>query len=253
MEDGLVGTYKKEACMKPYQILDKVCETTIFTDKHSKLVTFINPYSYLQARKDVELFTAFDEVNIDGILLVKFLHLFGIVNVNRKSFDMTSLAGSVFSCVEEHKQRIFFIGAQEGVIDKSISVIQKTYLSIDVCGYRHGYFDSEEDRDNALTMIKELNPDIVVCGMGTGKQEAFLFDLRKKGWEGTGYTCGGFLHQSSSGTLHYYPNWINRYNLRSIYRIYREPKLFKRYTIDYMRFGIIFIFDALKWHLNRFF
>jgi len=249
----MAGTHTKEAFMKPYDILTKVRETTLSSDKSSKLVTFINPYSYLQARKDIALFSAFDEVNIDGILLVKFLRFFGIVKVKRKSFDMTSLAGSVFSCVEEHRQRIFFIGAKKGVIDKSISVIQQTYLSIDVCGYRDGYFDSEKERDDTLAMIKELNPDIVVCGMGTGKQEAFLFDLREKGWKGTGYTCGGFLHQSSSGTLHYYPDWINKYNLRSLYRIYREPKLFKRYTIDYMQFGIIFTYDALRWHLKHVF
>lgn len=253
MENGMDRTHKKEDIVKSYEILDKIRETTVSIEQNTRLVTFINPYSYLQARKDIELFNTFDEVHIDGILLVKFLHFFGIANVRRKSFDMTSLAGSVFSCVEEHKQRIFFIGSKKGVIDKSISVIKKTYLSIDVCGYRHGYFDSQEEREATLNLIKELDPEIVICGMGTGIQEAFLFDLRVKGWKGTGYTCGGFLHQSSSGTLHYYPHWINKYNLRSLYRIYREPKLFKRYTVDYMIFSVIFTYDALKWHLNHLF
>ena len=251
VENGMDGTTKKEGTMKPYEILDKVRTSKNTVEKKEKLVTFINPYSYLQARKDIELFSAFDKVHIDGILLVKFLRYFGIVKVKRKSFDMTSLAGSVFSCVEEHRQRIFFIGSKKGVIDQSVSVIKKTYLSIDVCGYRDGYFDSEEEREETLKMIKDLDPDIVVCGMGTGIQELFLFDLRQLNWHGTGYTCGGFLHQSSSGTLHYYPKWIDKYNLRWAYRIYREPKLFKRYTVDYMKFAFIFTYDALRWHIQH--
>jgi N-acetylglucosaminyldiphosphoundecaprenol N-acetyl-beta-D-mannosaminyltransferase len=251
METKLGRTNPKEVVMKPYQILDKIQETTFENHKQTRLVTFLNPYSYLQARKDIVLFSKFDEIHIDGILLVKFLNLFGIAKVKRKSFDMTSLAGNVFSCVEEHRQRIFFIGSQEGIIDKSIQVIKDNYLSIDVCGYRHGYFLSEEERNDTLQKIKDLQPDIVVCGMGTGLQEAFLFDLQKLDWYGTGYTCGGFLHQSSSGTLHYYPKWINKYNLRWAYRIFREPRLFKRYTIDYMKFILIFTYDTFRWYKNH--
>ena len=250
MEYVMARAIKKEDTVKPYEILNKICSSPHSQEKKEKLVTFINPYSYLQARKDITLFSSFDEVHIDGILLVKFLHFFGIVKVKRKSFDMTSLAGDVFSCVEEHRQRIFFIGSKKGVIDKSVEVIKKTYLSIDVCGYRDGYFKSKEERRNTLENIKKLQPDIVVCGMGTGMQELFLSDLREIGWHGTGYTCGGFLHQSSSGTLHYYPDWIDQYNLRWAYRIYREPKLYKRYSIDYLKFVCVFTYDAIQWHLH---
>ena len=237
--------------MKPYSILTKIRSSKIPSPNTKKLVTFINPYSYLQARRDVELFISFDEINIDGILLVKFLQFSSVVNVQRKSFDMTSLAGNVFSCVEQERLRIYFIGSRKGVIDKAVTSIQDAYPSIEVCGYRDGYFRSEQEREYTLQSIKSIDPDIVVCGMGTGFQEAFLADLRSTGWQGTGYTCGGFLHQSASGTLHYYPDWIDHYHLRWAYRIFREPKLFKRYTVDYLKFVFIFLYDVFRWRTYR--
>ena len=251
MEVGNGRAANEETAVKPYEILNKVRASKTPSQNSEKLVTFINPYSYLQARRDTGLFTAFDEINIDGILLVKFLRFFGVVNVSRKSFDMTSLAGNVFSCVEQGRLRIYFIGAKKGVIDKAVAVIQDAYPSIEVCGYRDGYFASVQERDSALQTIKNVDPDIVVCGMGTGVQEAFLTDLRSMDWHGTGYTCGGFLHQSSDGNLHYYPQWIDRYHLRWAYRISQEPKLFRRYTVDYLKFVFIFLHDALRWHADR--
>ena len=67
----------------------------ILEKKPSKLLTFLNPYSYLLARKEKELFEKFN-IFIDGMLLVKVLNLFGFKNIERQSFDMTSLAPIVF-------------------------------------------------------------------------------------------------------------------------------------------------------------
>ena len=79
--------------------------------------------------------------------------------------------------------------------------------------------------------------------MGVLNQEEFLAGLFSNGWNGVGYSCGGFMHQTSSKGHHYYANWVNKFNLRFVYRIWDEPKLIKRYTLDYMRFVIVFICD----------
>ena len=69
--------------------------------------------------------------------------------------------------------------------------------------------------------------------------------LSKYNWQGIGYTCGGFLHQTANH-IQYYPHWINRLGLRAFYRIYDEPKLFKRYFIDYPFAICIIIYDLIK-------
>ncbi|MNN73388.1 UDP-Gal:alpha-D-GlcNAc-diphosphoundecaprenol beta-1,4-galactosyltransferase [compost metagenome] len=71
--------------------------------------------------------------------------------------------------------------------------------------------------------------------MGTPRQEDFLIELQESGWLGVGFTCGGYFDQlnSADGGL-YYPGFIDRYNMRWAYRIYKEPKrLWKRYFVDY--------------------
>jgi len=216
-------------------------------NEKKKLVTFLNPYSYLLARKNIELFENF-QIKIDGIVLVKVLNMFHIGHFNRKSFDMTSLVPLVFNEVIENSSTIFFVGASKEVIGAAIGNIQKEFPLLKIIGFRNGYFYNENDRNDVLVDICQLNPDFVICGMGTPLQEQFLVDLRSQGWRGMGYTCGGFLHQVAN-KLQYYPRLINKYNLRWIYRMYDEPKLISRYLFDYPKFLIVFTYDFFRYKL----
>lgn len=214
------------------------------------LITFLNPYSYLLARQNTEVFEQFDRIHIDGIALVKILDLFGIAKVQRESFDMTSMAPEVFSDASEEGQTIYFIGTEPTVIDKAVANIQSIYPKLKVIGFRDGYFTTNDEKVSTIKNIVQHNPDIVICGMGTPLQEQFLVDLTEKGWNGTGYTCGGFLHQTANN-IQYYPEWIDKYNLRWVYRIYDEPKLFKRYFWEYPKFLAVFIYDYINYRMNN--
>lgn len=212
--------------------------------KEKKLTTFLNPYSYILARQEVKLLENFN-IEVDGIALVMILRFFNIICVQRKSFDMTSLAPIVFNNAVEESKSVYFIGAERGVIDQAIVNIRSRYPKLNVIGFKHGYFNNQKERFQVLKNINKMNPEIVVCGMGTPLQENFLFDLQSLGWTGLGYTCGGFLHQTAKG-IEYYPKWIDKYNLRWIYRIYDEPKLLFRYIIDYPKFLGLFLYDYLE-------
>ena len=87
--------------------------------------------------------------------------------------------------------------------------------------------------------------------MGTPLQEKFLIDLKKNGWSGIGFTCGGFLHQTSNNII-YYPNWIDKFSLRAFYRMYDEPKLIKRYFLIYPLAILLFLYDLFKFRFSRF-
>ena len=62
---------------------------------------------------------------------------------------------------------------------------------------------------------------------------------------GIGFTCGGFLHQTAQ-RMNYYPDWINKYNLRAFYRLYKEKGLFKRLYNVLIQFPILFTIDTIK-------
>ena len=211
-------------------------------NNNKMITTFLNPFSYLLARSNKDQLSHFN-INIDGGLLVILLNLFGF-KYKRKSFDMTSLAPVVFNDAIKNNKSLYFIGSKPKVIDLAIKNIQDQFPKLNICGYRDGYINDNEIVV-VLDVINSLQADYVICGMGTPLQEQFLIDLKNSGWTGKGYTCGGFLHQSAAG-IRYYPNWVNTLGLRAFFRMYDEPKLIRRYFIDYPHAIIIILFDLFK-------
>lgn len=221
-----------------YSLVDKVKD-------EGDLVTFLNPYSYLIARDNWDKFSRFDRIAIDGIFLVIFLRLFLRIKVSRQSFDSTSVAGDVFSRAEISGASIYLVGTTEENINSAVKIIKNTFPRVNVVGWRDGYFECDESRQIFLCELAGVNPGVVVCGMGALRQEEFLLDLQEAGWKGKGYTCGGYFHQLAEGGYQYYPEWIDRLQLRWLYRMYKEPEVRRRYIVDYPKFVIKFIGDFL--------
>jgi N-acetylglucosaminyldiphosphoundecaprenol N-acetyl-beta-D-mannosaminyltransferase len=213
-----------------------------FHKEGKSVSTFINPYSYLLARRHSEVFNSVDAIYLDGFLMVKLLRVLSLVKTQRMSFDFSSLAGLIFQDAVDLNKSIYFIGTKRDLIEKAVENIQIKFPELNIVGFRDGYFAGQDERTDEIKRIVKLNPDYVICGMGTPLQETMLVDLRHQGWGGIGYTCGGFLHQTAK-KQQYYPRWIDKLNLRWLYRIYDEPKLFKRYTLDYSKFIFVFFYD----------
>lgn len=215
-------------------------------------ITFVNSYSYLQLRKSTLDFDKLDGFFYDGFMMVIFVRLFLRKPIRRVSFDMTSLAPKVFEYLSDTASDVIFVGAKQNEIEKFIKVIKDNYPKLKVSGYRNGYFD-----DTTLESFKHdivsKQPSVLIAGMGTPIQEKFLIDLKNIDYKGIGFTCGGFIHQTSE-KLHYYPNLINKYNLRWLYRLYDEPKLISRFIKSYFLFPFLFVMDFINFkffHVNN--
>ncbi|MEQ5857771.1 WecB/TagA/CpsF family glycosyltransferase [Halomonas sp. EF61] len=222
---GMVG---KDVIFK--LLMDK--NEAFFNPDESKIVTFLNNYSYLKARKHGCVYEQFDSVYCDGILLNLAVRALGKKS-KRKSFDMTSLAPIVFRECEKRNFRVFFIGGEEGIAEKAVEKFRQSFPRLNIVGLRHGYFNRGNEREKVLDEMVHINPDLVIVSMGALRQEEFLVDLRKRGWVGRGFTCGGFFHQTAKAGINYYPKWIDKLNLRWLYRMFDEPKLIKRYFFYY--------------------
>lgn len=215
-----------------------------------RLVTFLNPHSYLFARQHRELFERFDDICFDGVVLAKSIKLLG-GSGERISFDMTSLAPVVFSEAIKNGHDVFFVGSQVGVAQTAANEFRAKFKGLEVSGCRHGFFEDDDELNAFIRYLLELSPRIVVAGMGTPHQEKFLIALRDAGWQGDGYTCGGFLHQTVKGGIDYYPRFFDRYNLRWLYRMIDEPKLIKRYLISYSSFVAVFLVDFIRFKVSE--
>lgn len=215
--------------------------------QENKIFTFLNPVSYITASSNRGLFQKFNAVFADGSILVSFIHLLYGRKVTRRSFDMTSLAPQLFEYAKTNNKSIYLVASQAKEINKFVNIIQDNYPEINICGYHSGYFVSKEERNNEIQRILRLNPYFLIIGMGILKQEEFLVEIKEKGFSGIGFTCGGFVHQTSNNKIEYYPKWIDKYNLRFIYRMYKEKHTRKRYLKAAFIFPFIFFKDKLKY------
>ncbi len=241
--------------MNNRRFIEKITESTskyphvTFSEKNT-VNTCVNPFSYHLVRRYSELYDQIDGIYVDGILMCKLLDLMSGTKTPRLSFDMSGMAVDLFERLNSNSETIYFLGAKQEEIEASIQQIKKGYPNMRIVGYRNGYFNSQEERTQIIHNIVDLNPDFTVVGMGSPLQEQFCLDLKKAGYKGIAFTCGGFLHQTA-GRLNYYPDWVNKYNLRAFYRLFHERGLWKRLYNVLIQFPIMFTWDTIRTKLGK--
>lgn len=217
---------------------------TIFVQKN-KIYTFLNPVSYLSALDNKELFGKFDGIFADGSLLVAAIKYIYHKTVTRRSFDMTSLAPELFHFAEKNKKTLYIVASKQEQVQRAVEIFNEHYPNLKIAGYRNGYFSTEKDMNDEAAYIAKLQPDFLIVGMGILMQEKFLLKVKEAGFKGIGFTCGGFVHQTAKNDFDYYPVWVNKFNIRFVYRMYKEKHTRKRYLQAALLFPVRFISEWL--------
>lgn len=229
-------------------LVSKVFETEdlsyqqIFS-KSDTIYTFLNPVSYLSALDNKDLFSQFDGIFADGSILVSAINMVYGKKITRRSFDMTSMAPMLFDYAENNGKSIYIVASKQDEVEKAVGIFKERYPKLDIIGYRNGYFSSEAEMDIEAKRIVNINPGFVIAGMGVIMQERFLIKVKKAGFKGIGFTCGGFIHQTAKNEIEYYPEWVDRINIRFLYRMYKEPHTRKRYIQAALLFPAKFIYE----------
>lgn len=219
--------------------------SVLLPEDRSKLVTFLNPYYIELLSENTDLYQKFDYICSDGMIPILLNKVWKHPKSFRISFDMTSLAKELFSYIEQTGESVYFIGSEQTTIEMFVQNIRKTYSKININGYHHGYIKNVFRE--MTEVIIQSSPDIVVIGMGAPLQDEFAISLHDRGFKGTIYTCGGFFHQTTK-KINYYPEWINKFNLRTLYRLFREPYIFKRVIKYYPPF--ILKYSMFLWKMK---
>lgn len=234
----------------PSVLVDKIKETDTLDlqgilSVPRRIYTFLNPVSYLTALDHRNVFSRFDGIFADGSILVSAVRILYGRSVTRRSFDMTSLAPELFSFAEKHKKTIYIVASQQEQVEQAIRIFRQKWPELHLTGYRNGYFNSEKEMEEEALKIVSLQPDFLIAGMGILTQETFLLKVREAGFQGIGFTCGGFIHQTAKNEIDYYPDWADRMNLRFLYRMYKEKHTRKRYLQAALLFPSRFIYERL--------
>ena len=231
-------------------LVSKIISTESFSvnqifENKGKAYTYLNPVSYLTALDNKELFSQLDGIFADGGLLVKAIKMVYGKQVTRRSFDMTSMAPELFAYVAKHGKAIYIVASKQEQVEKAVEIFHERYPKVKFAGYRNGYFASESEMDVEAKYIAKLNPDFLIVGMGALMQEKFLLKVKNAGYQGVGFTCGGFIHQTSKNEIDYYPAWVDKTNLRFVYRMWKEPHTRKRYVMAGLLFPARFIAEKI--------
>lgn len=131
--------------------------------------------------------------------------------------------------------KMFFLGAAEGVAAKAAESLTARYPKLQVVGTYSPPFGFEKDNDQMMKiehMIKDAAPHILIVGLGTPKQEKFIFQNRERLGVPLSLGLGASL-DFEAGNVKRAPKWMSDHGLEWLYRLAKEPKrLAKRYFVD---------------------
>ena len=156
---------------------------------------------------------------------------------------MTSVGRALLEVSASKGCSLYFVASKQESLDKAMAMFRERFAGVNIVGYRNGYFANEKEMDEEARHIIEVNPVFLVVGMGAIKQEEFLLRVKAAGYRGIGFTCGGFIHQTAHNEMDYYPAWVDRMNIRFLYRMWKEPHTRKRYLVAGIVFPARFIWE----------
>jgi len=103
--------------------------------------------------------------------------IFKIYNKKIKIINGIDFLKYIFSMAEKYSLSIFLLGSYDEILKKAVKNIKKEYPKIKIIGYHNGYFKSEK---KILKTINKLEPDILLVGLGSVKQEKWICKNLKK-------------------------------------------------------------------------
>jgi N-acetylglucosaminyldiphosphoundecaprenol N-acetyl-beta-D-mannosaminyltransferase len=136
------------------------------------------------------------------------------------------LIHKLFACAEVKGWRIYFLGAKPEVVEKAVLNTLGKSPKLHICGYHHGFFCQEEESQVVSNIVKE-KPDILLVALGAPKQEQFIQKYIKELNVPISIGVGGSF-DVLAGVAERAPESMQKYGLEWLYRLYKEPKRYKR-------------------------
>ena len=143
-----------------------------------------------------------------------------------------------------HKLRIFLLGAGPGVAKRCGEVLEARYPGIIVTGTYSppfGFENDLEELNKINSMLKNSDSDLLFVGMGSPKQDIFIYENKEKYNIPVSFSMGAAL-DFIAGNVKRAPRWMINCGLEWLHRIIQNPKrLWRRYLITDMAIIPLFI------------
>jgi N-acetylglucosaminyldiphosphoundecaprenol N-acetyl-beta-D-mannosaminyltransferase len=210
VEDAILRRQKKYICVCPV--------STIMECKRNKKV--------LMSVNSADLATP------DGIPVVWLGRMLGHNNIRRVYGP--ELMQKICGISGEKGYKNYFYGSSQDVLNKLKEKINREYPGLIISGIFSPPFRqlTEDEDDKIVEDINNCNPDIVWVGLGSPKQDIWMYEHRDK-IEVPVIIGVGAAFDFISGTKPQAPRWVRNNGFEWLFRLLTEPnRLWRRYLIN---------------------
>ena len=224
------------------ETLDKIEQFIVSKRAHQHVV--VNVDKIVKAHRDEgirQIINNCDLVSVDGMPVVWASKLLGQPIKQR-------VAGiDLFHALVAHAAkmgwRVYFLGAQQKVVEKVVQSMSAEFPALKVAGYRNGYWSDGEEA-GLVALIKAHRPDIIFVAMSSPKKELFLAKYQAQMQVPFAMGVGGTF-DVVAGIVKRAPRWMQVSGFEWLYRFMQEPRrMFHRYFVEDMYF---FVLLAREW------
>ncbi len=228
-----------------YDELFSNCDTWLQNKQdRSHYVACANVNCAVESYLDPEIAKIFSRADISGADSMPFVYWIKLMT--GKDCDRLYAPDIILQLCERSisqnsKYRIFLYGGAEGVPEKMQTFLERKFPGINIVGAYSPPFRSlspEEDSE-ICAQINRTNPDFVIVGLGSPKQDKWI-QAHLNSIPGTIMVASGAAFDFFGGTIRQAPLLIQKSGFEWLFRLFQDPKrLWKRYTL----YNIIFIWN----------
>jgi N-acetylglucosaminyldiphosphoundecaprenol N-acetyl-beta-D-mannosaminyltransferase len=198
--------------------------------------------SSLFNKKLRDIYNSADLVGIDSMPFLKWARAF--YNKQSDHLNAPDLMLEVSSKLEEKKYTYFLYGGYPGSPEKMEAYLQQRFEGVNVVGKYSPPFRklTGEEEEAVIKMINDARPDFLWVGLGSPKQDLWIYDRLEK-IHGSVIIPSGATFDFFSGRIKRAPDWIRKLGFEWLYRLTQD---FRRLWVRYTVYNVIFIFVFLS-------